>query len=36
MKNLFDNIPTDLPEELFATLIKSDNIHIERIVSNGP
>ena len=35
MKNLFDNIPTDLPEELFETLIKSDNIHIERIVSKG-
>lgn len=35
MKDLFDNIPTDLPEELFETLVKTDNIHIERIVSKG-
>jgi len=33
--NLFENIPKDLPEELFETLVKTDNIHIERIVSRG-
>ena len=35
MKNLYQNIPKDLPTELFETLIKTDNIHIERIVSKG-
>ena len=33
--NLFENIPEDLPEELFETLVKTDNVHIERIVSRG-
>jgi len=35
MKNLLQNIPDQLPEELFETLVKNDNIHIERIVSKG-
>jgi cupin 2 domain-containing protein len=35
MKNLLQNIPDQLPEELFETLIKNKNIHIERIVSKG-
>lgn len=35
MNNLFKNIPDDLPEELFHTLIQSDNTHIEHIVSKG-
>lgn len=35
MKNLLDNIPGHLPDELFETLVRGDNIHIERIVSRG-
>ncbi len=35
MKNLLQNIPDQLPEELFETLVKTENIHIERIVSKG-
>lgn len=35
MKNLLQNIPDQLHEELFETLVKSENIHIERIVSRG-
>ncbi|MEY3288691.1 MAG: hypothetical protein RLZZ419_933 [Pseudomonadota bacterium] len=33
--NIFANIPEQLPEELFESILKQDNIHIERIVSNG-
>jgi cupin 2 domain-containing protein len=33
--NIFANIPGQLPEELFESIIKQDNVHIERIVSNG-
>lgn len=33
--NLFANIPQDLPEELFETIVQSDNIRIEKIVSDG-
>lgn len=33
--NLFANIPADLPDELFQTLLSSDNIRIERILSKG-
>lgn len=35
MKNLLQNIPKQLPEEIFETLVKNENIHIERIVSKG-
>ena len=35
MKNLLQNIPDQLPEERFETLVKNENIHIERIVSKG-
>ena len=35
MRNLLKNIPNDLPAELFETLIKTENIHIQRIVSKG-
>ena len=35
MKNLLKNIPKDLPTELFETLVKTDTIHIQRIVSKG-
>jgi len=33
--NIFYDIPEKLPEELIECIIKQDNIHIERIVSNG-
>jgi cupin 2 domain-containing protein len=33
--NLFENIPKDLPDELFETLVKTGSVHIERIVSRG-
>ncbi|NQZ57654.1 MAG: cupin domain-containing protein [Lentisphaeraceae bacterium] len=33
--NLFDNIPSDLPEEIFEDIFKSDDLKIERIVSKG-
>jgi len=33
--NLFDDIPTDLPEELVQTILSRPNIRIERIVSRG-
>jgi len=35
MKNLFSNIPDDLPHELFETLVKTDVVDIQRIVSRG-
>jgi cupin 2 domain-containing protein len=34
-QNLFENIPSTLPKELFQTLAESDNVRIERIVSGG-
>jgi cupin 2 domain-containing protein len=34
-KNLFDDVPADLPEELFNTLLQADGVRIERIVSQG-
>jgi cupin 2 domain-containing protein len=33
--NLFDDLPTSLPDELFTTLLEAANIRIERIVSQG-
>jgi cupin 2 domain-containing protein len=35
MKNLLKNIPQNLPDERFETLVKTDNIHIERIIPKG-
>ena len=35
MGSLFDNIPADLPEELFATICSTEAVKIERIVSKG-
>ena len=35
MSNLFSNIPSNLPKELIETLIQSDGVRIERIVSHG-
>jgi len=35
MKNLYQNIPEKLPEELFETLAQGGGTTIKRIVSNG-
>jgi len=35
MDNLFGFIPDDLPEEFFETLVRTEAIHIERIISSG-
>jgi cupin 2 domain-containing protein len=35
MNNLFLDIPSDLPAELFDILVESDAVRIERIVSRG-
>src|SRR5208283_839878 len=33
--NLFGNIPPDIPEESFTTVLQGSGIRIERIVSQG-
>jgi cupin 2 domain-containing protein len=33
--NLFANLPSNLPDELFTTLLEANNVRIERIVSHG-
>jgi cupin 2 domain-containing protein len=33
--NLFTDLPTNLPDELFTTLLEAANVRIERIVSHG-
>ena len=35
MKNIFKNIPVDLSDEIIETITKSDNVKIERIISDG-
>ena len=35
MKNLLADIPEQIPEELFTTLLRQKNVKIERIVSRG-
>ncbi|WP_299012943.1 cupin domain-containing protein [uncultured Photobacterium sp.] len=35
MINLFSNIPTNLPEEIFEDIIKTPHVRIERIISKG-
>ncbi len=35
MTNLFANLPSLLPDELFNTLLDAINIRIERVVSRG-
>jgi cupin 2 domain-containing protein len=35
MASIFENIPPDLPEELFATLLDAGDVRVERIVSRG-
>ena len=34
-KNIFDDIPSELSEELFTTILQADGLRIERIVSHG-
>jgi cupin 2 domain-containing protein len=34
-RNLFSEIPEQLPQELFETLLKRDGLRLERIVSHG-
>jgi cupin 2 domain-containing protein len=34
-KNLFDDLPDALPEELFQTLLGAPGVRVERIVSRG-
>ncbi|QOP46099.1 cupin domain-containing protein [Sulfurimonas paralvinellae] len=33
--NIFQNIPSDLTQELFETVVESKNVKIERIISYG-
>lgn len=33
--NLLANLPADLPEEFFTTLLQTDDLRVERIVSQG-
>ncbi|MCG7536659.1 cupin domain-containing protein [Pseudoalteromonas sp. OOF1S-7] len=35
MNNLFSNLPADLSEEVFQTLLSHEQLKIERIVSKG-
>jgi cupin 2 domain-containing protein len=35
IKNIFDNIPEKLPDELIEILSESEKIRVERIVSRG-
>jgi cupin 2 domain-containing protein len=35
LQNIFSNLPSQLPEELIETLVTSDRVRIERIVSGG-
>ena len=35
ISNLFADLPRDLPNELISTLVESNDIRIERIVSHG-
>jgi cupin 2 domain-containing protein len=33
--NLFENLPAELPEELFTTILQAAGFRVERIVSQG-
>jgi cupin 2 domain-containing protein len=35
MTNLFSNIPTNIPAEIFTTLVRTKSLKLERIVSQG-
>ena len=34
-KNIFQNIPLDIPEEIFETIIESSSVKVEKIISRG-
>jgi cupin 2 domain-containing protein len=34
-QSILDDIPADLPEELFTTILRADCVRVERIVSQG-
>ena len=34
-KNLFENIPQNIPAEIFETIIESESVKIEKIISKG-
>ncbi len=35
VKNIFDDLPQHLPKEVVQTLIRADDVRIERIISHG-
>ena len=35
MNNIFENVPGELKEEFFETILEGDRVRIERIVSEG-
>ncbi len=35
MTNIFNNIPSDIPSEIFEDIINTENLRVERIVSMG-
>lgn len=35
MTNIFQNVPSDLPNEVFEDLVSTDHVRIERIISKG-
>ncbi|MBL9161924.1 MAG: cupin domain-containing protein [Planctomycetaceae bacterium] len=35
VKNIFDDLPQNLPKEVVQTLIRAADVHIERIISHG-
>ncbi len=35
MKNLFEDIPEKMPEEIFETLVEAKSFRLERIISDG-
>jgi len=35
VKNLFTDIPGEMPEEICTTIVRADDVRIERIVSRG-
>lgn len=35
MKNIFSNIPSEIPNEIFEDIVTTEKLRIERIVSKG-
>ncbi|MEZ4632005.1 MAG: cupin domain-containing protein [Deinococcales bacterium] len=34
-QNIFSNIPKNIPEEIFETILESEGVRLERIISQG-